>query len=231
MLHMKSDVPTDAVTQLDEDIERAVRGKLLQLDPTVGFVGEEHGGDRHAERFWLMDPIDGTEHFIRGLPFATTMLAFIERGEVTLSFIYDFVNDHLYVAERGKGAFRNEEALRVSERPLARAYYSIETNLKKLDNRAIFDELLGRGGRVQLLCCGWEFIQIACGKLDARICFDPFGKDYDFAPGSLLVTEAGGVVRNIGSDSYDYRNYNFIAANPVMYRDLTEGEKAIFPIR
>ena len=53
---------------------------------------------------------------------------------------------------------------------------------------------------------------------------------YDFAPGSLLVSEAGGVVANIGSTSYDYTNLNFIAANPIVYKGLTEGSEALFPL-
>ena len=77
---------------------------------------------------------------------------------------------------------------------------------------------------------GFEFAMVASGKLDGRLCFDSYGKDYDFAPGSLLVEEAGGVVANIGSREYDYRNGNFIAANPLVFKQLTEGPDAIFPI-
>jgi fructose-1,6-bisphosphatase/inositol monophosphatase family enzyme len=61
---------------------------------------------------------------------------------------------------------------------------------------------------------------VASGKLEARICFDGFGEDWDFAPGALLVKEAGGIVRNIGSDSYDYRNHNYIAGSKAVYEDL-----------
>lgn len=61
---------------------------------------------------------------------------------------------------------------------------------------------------------------VASGKLDARIQFDPWGYDYDFAAGSLLVAEAGGVVTNINSSEYDYRNLDFIAASPKVYKGL-----------
>jgi myo-inositol-1(or 4)-monophosphatase len=228
--HTKSESATDVVTELDIEIEQIVKEKLSTLDPTIEFVGEECGGNRKAERQWLMDPIDGTGHFIRGLPFATVMIALIENGVVTFSAIYDFVNDHLYVARRGKGSFMNGTPIHVSSRDITSSYYVIETDLKKQSNFEVFQKLLKkRGGRLNLLCAGWIFAMVACGKMDAYIGFDPFGKDYDYAPGCLLVAEAGGTVRNVGKDTYDYRDLNFIAANPTVYHDLTQGPDAIFP--
>jgi len=70
---------------------------------------------------------------------------------------------------------------------------------------------------------------IASGKLDGKITLNPYGKDWDFAPGSLLVREAGGVAANIGHSDYDYRNHDFIIAGPKLYQDLTDGLEAIFP--
>ena len=83
---------------------------------------------------------------------------------------------------------------------------------------------------LKFMCAGHEFAMVASGKLEGRIMYDPYGFDYDFAPGSLLVSEAGGVVTNIGSDKYDYRNLNSIAANPKLHQALTEGEGALFPL-
>jgi len=219
----KSALPTDLVTELDTAVEAFMTRKLQELYPDIGFVGEEFGGDRTQERFWLMDPIDGTVHFIRGLPFCTSMLALIENGQVTFSVIYDFVNDHMYYAEKGQGAFKDGERIHVSDRGLAEAYYCDEINEAIGNNRELVTRMLDHGARVSLVCAGWEFIMVACGKLDARLAIDPWGKDYDFAPGCLLVAEAGGIVRNFGSDTYDYTNRNFIAASPKVYRDFMEG--------
>lgn len=178
-----------------------------------------------------MDPIDGTGHFVRGLPFCTSMIALIERGRVNFSAIYDFVNDHMYWAELGMGAFCNSERLKVSSRSLGQSYIGWESHLDKEENLQIFMELRNRAILFKAVVSGWEYAMIASGKLDARICFDPYGKDYDFAPGSLLVSEAGGVVANLGSNDYDYRNTNFIAANPVVFKELTEGHEALFPLQ
>src|SRR4029078_7839963 len=87
-----------------------------------------------AERLWLVDPIDGTAHFIRGLPFCTTMLALIEDVTVTFSAIYDFVNDIMYYAERGRGSYQDGKRIRVSGRPLADSYIGWETHIDKPEN-------------------------------------------------------------------------------------------------
>lgn len=221
----------NVVTKLDIEVEAFMREELRKLYPTIDFVGEEGGGNREAEKFWLMDPIDGTQHFVRGLPFCTSMIALIEDGVVTFSAIYDFLNDDMYWAEKKAGAFRNNERLRVSNRALSGAYICWEARLESEIDRHIFHRLRHDALLLQTISAGWEYTKVACGKLDGRICLNPFGVDYDYTPGSLLVSEAGGIVANLGSSQYSYKNLNFIAANPTIYRELTEGDKAVFPLK
>lgn len=229
--HQKSDSVVDAVTELDLRVEDFLAEQLKLLDPKIDFVGEERGGNREAERFWLVDPIDGTAHFIRGMPFCTTMLALISENQVVLGAIYDFVNDRLYFAERGEGSTVNGEQIRVNNRSLHESYIAWETHVDRGDNLKKFLGLRDRSILFKLVCSGYEYMMVASGKLDGRICFDPYGKDYDFAPGSLLVAEAGGRVANIGVPYYDFRNLDFIAANQKVFKELTEGAEALFPLR
>ena len=226
----KSEQAHDLVTELDVSVEKYLHAELGKRYPDVSFVGEETGGDRSAARMWLCDPIDGTVHFIRGNPFCTTMLALIEDGQVNMGFIYDFVGDVLYHAVRGQGAYRNGEPIHVSTRALKGSYMGWETHIEKEENLRIHLDLTSKSTFFKSVCAGTEFAMVAMGKLEGRICFDPYGKDYDFAPGSLLVSEAGGIVTNIGSTGYDYTNLNFIAANPIVYKELTEGSEALFPL-
>lgn len=219
----------DFVTELDIGIEKFLKEELFKLYSDIAFAGEETGGDRSAERFWLVDPIDGTDHFIRGLPFCTTMLALIERGTVTFSVIYDFVNDHMYTAEKGKGAFADGIPMHVNTRPLAGSRLTWDFELDTLERLREFLWLSERCALFDTGASGFAFPMVACGKLDGRLCLGA-GKDYDYAPGSLLVSEAGGIVANIGKRTYDYRNPEFIAANPVLFKELTEGPDALFPI-
>lgn len=220
--------PVSVVTKLDFAVEKQVAERLAQVYPHIPFIGEEYGGDREASRFWLMDPIDGTNHFVRGLPFCTSMVALVEEGQVIFSAIYDFVNDRMYWAERGFGAYCETERLSVSKRPLSEAYICWESRIENPDNLALFLKLYEKAILLKTVASGWEYAMIASGKLDARICFDPYSKDYDFAAGSLMVSEAGGVVANIGSKEYDHKNLNFIAANPIIYSELTEKADSLF---
>ena len=228
--YKKTDGAHDVVTKVDKDVELFLAERLKAMDPSIAFKGEEFGGNGDASRFWLCDPIDGTAHFVRGMPFCTTMLALIEDGIVTFAVIYDFVNDIMYHAERGKGAFRDGAPIRVSERPMQDAYLSVETHAEREANTHRYVALHERAGLIHIIGCGWEFAMVASGKFEGRISFDSYASDWDYAPGSLLVSEAGGVVANIGVRTYDYRNHDFIAANKQVYEALTAGPDAIFPV-
>ncbi len=231
ILAQKDESPHSVVTKIDHDVEKFLEEEFKKLDPTVGFAGEEFGGSREVKKLWLVDPIDGTNHFVRGLPFCTTMVALIEDDQVVFSAIYDFVNDIMYHAEKGKGAFQNNERIHVSNRPARQSINRLESDLSKPENLKLFLELMKESLVIDTICSGNEFVMVAKGQIECRICYDPFGNDYDFAPGSLLVSEAGGIVKNIGSNDYDYRNTNLIAANKPLFEYLTQGSNAMFPIK
>lgn len=218
----------DVVTEIDRSIEIHLREVLGRIDPSAGFVGEEFGGDRSKRRFWLVDPIDGTQELVRGLPFCATMVALIDGGEVIFSAIYDFVADVMYHASRGRGAYRNGMPIRVSERNPQSAYVCLESKLQDERTNRASTKLRGLVNTFGVGVAGYEYAMVASGKIEGRINFDPFGKDYDYAAGSLLVSEAGGVVKNIGSDSYDYRDVNFIAVNMPLYEALTKRDLEYF---
>jgi myo-inositol-1(or 4)-monophosphatase len=221
----------DVVTELDRKIEKVLQRELTAIDPETAFVGEEYGGDRSMPSFWLVDPIDGTSHFVRGTPFCTTMVARIEGGVVVFAAIYDFIRDVMYHAERGKGAFADDAPIGVSERGLGEAQIIYESRIEgERDNVDKYLTVRNRVRTIELLSSGYEHALVATGKIEGRVAYNPYGHDYDYAPGALLVKEAGGVVANIGSDTYDYANTNYIAANRAVYEGLTSDANSPFPI-
>lgn len=211
-----------AVTELDQKTERFMADRLRKVHPGIEFFGEEFGGNNSAERFWLADPIDGTGNFIRGIPFATTMIALVQERKVVFSIIYNFVTKEMYSATKGAGATLNGKPVHVSGRPLKEAFVCFETNKHRKENLERYQKVNEKYGMFTTHTSGFEFGLVASGKIEARICFEPHGEDWDYAPGSLLVSEAGGIVKNIGSDSYDYRNHDFIAGSPVVFDDLSK---------
>lgn len=221
---------TKIITKLDQDTEKFIETELQKLDPTIGFKGEEFGSKLKAERFWLVDPIDGSGFFFRGVWGCTVMLALIENGEITFSAIYDFVLDEMYHAQKGQGAFVNKKRIHVSDKNLKNAFLYVETDLSKKENTDIYLSLCKSFVVLGMYPAGIHFALTAAGKVEGRISYDPFGKDYDFAPGQLLVQEAGGVVANIGTHSFNYKNLNHLAVNKEVYKELTTGENPIFPI-
>lgn len=222
IIDIKNAHPASIVTETDGAVEDFLKKELYAVYPDIAFVGEENGGNRNAEKFWLVDPIDATGHYMRGLPFTTTMLALIDNGEVVFSVIYDFINDIAYWAEKGEGAYKNDERIYVSSRTLAESYVGVEIRAQEGRNNTLLKNLDRKMGSFSSISAGWEFAMIACGKMDGRIMVDPFGKDYDFAPGSLLVKEAGGIVTNLGVETYDYRDTNCIVANPKVHTELSK---------
>ena len=228
----------EVVTELDRQTELFLAQRLESFDDSIGFRGEELGVRKAGDTTWLVDPIDGTVHFIRGLPFCTTMISLIEDGQVVLGVIHDFIADNTYWAIRGQGSFCNDQPIKVSQKSTkADHIIMLESDMSNPLAQALrVDPRLNGHSRnrstyiLRTADSGWEFAMVASGRVDARLVFCGFGHDYDYAPGSLLVAEAGGVVTNIGSDSYDYTNLNLLAANPVVHRELTGGPDALFPV-
>jgi myo-inositol-1(or 4)-monophosphatase len=226
--HDKEGLRRSIVTDLDIAAEIYAAKRLSQLHPGIPFVGEERGGDRSEKRFWLMDPIDGTVQFVKGEEGCTSMLALIEDGAVVFSVIYDFPKDLMYWAEKGRGAFCEDLRLAVSTKDdLEGASVLWEMNLEKEGTQEFLKELSSVASPIKSNLAGWELLQIATGVIDGRVAFKPFGYDYDFAAGSLIVSEAGGVVRNFATNSYNYRDLDFVAGNESICRELVALQKGV----
>ena len=220
------------VTEMDIRAEEFIVKQLSAHDASIGFHGEELGQSGSKERFWLIDPIDGTSHFIRGIPFCTSMVALVDNDEVVLSAIYNFITKELFLAEKGAGATLNGEPIHVNSRGPHGAYLSFETDLRDPKDEEPYLAFCKKYTIVHTINCGYEFGLVASGKLDGRISLHPYGSDWDFAPGALLVKEAGGIVRNFGSSGYDFTNHNFIATNQILFKELmNEKNELIIPTR
>ena len=228
--NQKNGSAASVVTKIDTQVETYLAEAFAKVLPDVKCVGEEFGGDRTAKQYWLIDPIDGTGHYVHGIPYCTTMVALIEDNQVVFGAIYDFVSDVMYHALKGEGSFANHTPIRVSNRPVHQAYICYETKLEKPENLEKYLAVRKQCATLNHVCAGYEHILVATGKTEGRIGFDPYGTDYDFAPGSLLIQEAGGIVTNVGSDNYDFRHPNYIAANPAVHAALTTGANVLFPV-
>lgn len=202
------------VTELDEEIERAVQAEIRAKFPDIPVYGEETGyGDTGATTFWLIDPIDGTKSFIDGTLTFTNMAAMIHNGETVASIIYNPTEDAMYTAFRGEGAFKNGEMLSLGStvpQPVILCKKELFADVQRIfEGEELTLQNPPSGG-------GNGLAMVAEGKVAARFQIRANGVAHDYAPGALLVTEAGGVLVPVLSDEYAYESNSFIACHPLL---------------
>jgi len=211
------------VTELDVAVEEALKEELKTVVPGAGFYGEETTRDGLASISWLIDPIDGTDAFIRGIPLCSTQVALLEHGQITLGVIDNFTTDEFYHAIRGHGAYMNGNPIRVSQRSFEQSTIVFESRTDSRNDFAYAKRLatvMSASRVAQRVLFGYYLALIAHGKVEGVICKEPYEQIWDIAPGSLLIEEAGGIVRNLNHDTYDPGNLDVIAATPEVYRTL-----------
>lgn len=203
----------DLLTKFDTQVEDRLCAALQEKYPDIPFVGEESGGDYTSAEFWLVDPLDGTIHFTRGMPFSMIMVSLIQHRQPVLSALYNFATGDFFSAWRGGGAYLNDAPITVSKKKSSEAVILTEMNLSANDNIYSFQELDRRFKLIDTCSAGFEFSLVARGAIEARVTKDPYGKAYDFAPGALLVSEAGGVVRELSGADFTIDSRDFVVAS------------------
>ena len=195
----------DLVSVADRAVEDVIRSQLTDAFPDDDVIGEEGGyaTDRGGDHVWVIDPIDGTSNFLRGVPYWSVALAYVVRGRTELAVTYDPVHDELFAARRGRGARRNGQPIRVTGRTdpgrsaIGTAYTfkaSMEAYLRLMDDllRAGLDHR--RLGSSALMLC-----HTADGRLDGVAMI--YCHAWDVLGGLLLVEEAGGVASDFLADA------------------------------
>ena len=181
------------VTPADREAEQAIVEILGRAFPDCGVLGEEFGGRGTKEVRWIVDPIDGTKNFVRGIGIWATLIALEERGEVTVGVIHNPVTAELYTARRGAGAFLNGERIRVSDvAELGRAFF-LHAGLgivRKGGHWDGFARLIDATDRQRGFGDYMGYGLVAEGKAEIYAELDL--KPWDLAAPKILVEEAGG---------------------------------------
>jgi histidinol-phosphatase len=184
------------VTQADHEAEAAIVDRLRPAFPDVGFLGEEFGAQGAQSRRWIVDPIDGTKNFVRGIPYWATLIALEEEGDVTLGVVHAPATRELYWARRGRGAWLDGVPLRVSsvERlSEAMLVHSSLNVLRPLEGGRYWDgfvRLVERTDRQRGFGDYFGYTFVLRGQAELMIEADL--KPWDIAPFKLLFEEAGG---------------------------------------
>ena len=208
------------VTIYDVKVEEALRARLAESFPGVGFEGEETGIFGNRNTYWLVDPIDGTSSFIRGLPFSTNMAALVHDGVVIAAVIYDFVHDVMYTALKGKGAFKNDQPIHLNTtRQTGNLFIYSMTGFGFSHIKEALNEL-GMRTLLPVGASGHEYAMLAEGKIDGVVILRKGQGLHDNAPGVLLAEEAGAVMLPYDDETGVYRS-QFVLGTPLVV-DLIE---------
>ena len=217
----------DFITEVDTLAEQAIIETLLTAYPGHGILAEESGrehGASDSEYQWIIDPLDGTTNFIHGLPVYAVSIALTHRGVIQQAVVYDPTRNDLFYATKGRGAYLNDRRIRVSRRTrLSDALVGTGVPFRKGDNikryLKIFEEIttqcagVRRPGAASLDLC-----YVAAGYYDAF--FETGLAPWDVAAGSLIITEAGGLVGNYTGESDFLQQREILAATPRIYGQM-----------
>ncbi len=217
----------DFVTEVDHASENIIIDTLLGAYPDHGILAEESGqtrGNPNADHIWIIDPLDGTTNFIHGFPFYCVSIALQSKGKLEQAVVFDPTRNDLFTSTRGRGAFLNDRRLRVSKRTrLQDCLISTGFPFRPDDDFAAYlkvmaDVMQRTAGLRRPGAAALDLAYVAAGFSDGF--FETGLQPWDMAAGSLLITEAGGLVGNFTGDADYLHQRECMAANPKIFAQL-----------
>ena len=217
----------DFVTEVDHASENAIIETLLTAYPQHGILAEESGsahGNPRADHVWIIDPLDGTTNFIHGFPVYCVSIALSVKGRIEQAVVYDPTRNDLFTATRGRGAYLNDRRIRVSKRTrLVESLVSTGFPFRKGDDFPTYLAMMGdvmqrTAGLRRPGAAALDLAYVAAGFTDGF--FETGLKPWDIAAGSLLVTEAGGLIGNFTGEADFMEQRECMAGNPRVYGQL-----------
>ena len=219
----------DLVTAYDVAVEEFLKRELTALLPEALFYGEESEkcGDPNNGWAFVVDPIDGTTNFVRGMSQSAISVALAKDGVVEYGVVLDPFKNELFSAKRGGGAYLNGKPIHVSDKPLDKGIFGMGTAIY---NREFEEQTMSVTAQLFKRSCDFrrmgaaalDLCYVAAGRYDAFFEFSL--APWDFAAGSLIITEAGGRICTMEGESLPIARCGIWASNAVNYDILKELE-------
>ena len=220
---------SDFVTEVDRAAEAAIIEVLREAYPGHGILAEESGlsaNAAEADYQWIIDPLDGTTNFIHGVPQYAVSIGLAHKGSMVQAVVFDPNRNELFTASKGGGAFLNNKRIRVSKRAkLAEALIGTGFPYRMFEHidtyLAIFKEVAQKtAGMRRPGAASLDLAWVACGRMDG---FWELGlSPWDIAAGSLLITEAGGLVGDFAGEANYLKTGNTVGGNPKIFSQLIQ---------
>jgi myo-inositol-1(or 4)-monophosphatase len=218
--------PANFVSSADRRAEETLYQELSRARPGYSFLGEEAGSRDGADKShrWIVDPLDGTTNFLHGIPQFAISIALEREGAVVAGLIYNPAVDEMFIAEKGKGAFMNEQRIRVAGRKrLAESVIACG-----LPHRGRGDLALGRretsavqehvAGLRRFGAAALDLAWVAAGRLDGY--WERDIQPWDMAAGLIVLREAGGFVSDCDGGEDMFAKGHIAAGNDAIHKEL-----------
>jgi myo-inositol-1(or 4)-monophosphatase len=214
----------DLVTEADRASEKLIVERLKSHFPSHAIVAEEGGGQEGSSEYrWYVDPLDGTTNFAHGFPAFNVTMGLERAGELIAGVVFDPVRKEMFTAERGSGAYLNQQRIHVSKAPriesslVATGFPSRKrhenVNVHFYYQLAMLSHGVRRAGSAAL-----DLSYVACGRLDA---FWEFGLNpWDIAAGVLLIREAGGTCSDMKGGALNLRGPHILTDNTLLHQPM-----------
>ena len=218
------------VSEADTKCEQQIHYELKKARPDYGFLMEEGGEEvgKDSSTRWVIDPLDGTTNFLHAVPYFAISIA-VEKThsdgttEITAGVIYDPIHDEMFIAEKGEGAYVNDQRLRVTERK--DSHYFVTGTSRIPSDYTDDSSHMTRYATSQLECvlrrsgsAALDLAYVAAGRYDA--CWFSCLKKWDMAAGIILVEEAGGELSRLGTNGDYYGTGAILAASKNAHKKL-----------
>lgn len=216
----------DFVSAADKRSEKIIIRELLKARPDYSLLSEESGfiKGKDADACWIIDPLDGTNNFLHGIPHFSITIALQRAGNIVAGVTYDPIKDEFFWTEKGLGAYVNQHRIRVSNRHfLDEALIGVGAPVGKRGDPKRFASQVSNilpvsAGIRRMGATSLDLAYVASGRFD--VYFDENAMPWDLAVGILLVQEAGGIVTDIKGEMKMLEMGSILAANEVFHNNI-----------
>jgi myo-inositol-1(or 4)-monophosphatase len=220
--------PANFVSLADKRAEEMLYTDLAKARPGYGFLGEEGGRREGTDKShtWIVDPLDGTTNFLHGIPQFAISIGLAREDTIIAGVIYNPANDELYIAERGKGAFLNDQRLRVAgRRTLNECVIACGLpHIGRGDHALALKEMAALQNKIagfrRFGAAALDMAFVAAGRLDGF--WERNLQPWDMAAGQIMVREAGGTVSGIEGHDNALTTKNVVCGNEFVHGELVK---------